>query len=207
MELACAHQSMYLPPILVGFLFFYRMMFGGVMTDHPIVKQFSVVTSSAGLLSDTLVQTLTTLVNATQTNAVVVSQLSLSLLHRLGHTLSMVVVNIQRMMTTIYPSLALTKHLASLRIQFGTVAQQTYASTSTLLGTLQSFFVPPQPTMYERAYVGLLVGSSLLVVALTLYSLTDRRTKTLESSHTHVDHQEKTPPLRRNPVRRKTKVT
>ncbi len=230
MELALAEKSVYLPPLVVGALFVYRLVFGGLMTNHPILKPYIVVSSILSSSFDNMYSSVSSLFSK-PTNALVINQTSVSILNTLANQMSLVVVSLQRMLTTILRSVlqirstiiqsvyaivtSVTSILASIRFHFHTVTQQTYNTSSNLFTALQgkvteiqTFFYPPPKSFLDKAQIGLLVVGSLIILGVTVYFLSTSRTKTitLPEPEKVVETQEEPAPVRRNPVRRKTKA-
>jgi hypothetical protein len=237
METALVEKSIYLPPILVGALFLYRTMFGGVMTEHPITKPYTLLASIIQIASDNLLHSLMQFVNATHGKVMIVKESSFSALQGLVNTMNLVLVNIHRMMTMITRTVNLvvttitknlysivttvTETLSTIRFYFKTVAHQTYNSSSNMftalkekttgiemmVASIRAFFFPPQKNTLEYIYLGALITVAFLVVAATVYYLSKGRTKTVELpvvADEPVKPQQEA--VRKNPVRRKTKV-
>lgn len=234
METALVEKSIYLPPIVVGFLFVYRTLFGGVLTEHPITKPYTLLASSIQIAADTMIRGMLELVNATHAKAMVLKQTYLM------NAMNMVTVNIYRMMTVVTRNVNLlvsalanslysivttvTETLSLIRFHFKTVVHQTYNSTSNMftalhkktsgfemmLTNVRAFFFPPQKNTLDYFYLGTLVTVAFLVLAVTVYYLSKGRTKTVEipvAIEEPVKMQEETvTPVRKNPVRRKAKV-
>lgn len=224
MELAVIEKSAYLPPILVGALFLYRSLYGGIMNEHPITKSYTVLSSSIQFVSNEVLQNLFQFVNATQAKALAIKHTSLS-------AMNMVAVNIHRMVTMVIQNVnllvaailnSLYATLSTIRFHFTTVIQQTYNSTSNMFTALKektsgvemffanirAFFLPPQKNTFEYIYIGALITVAFLVVAATVYYLSKQRVKTVELPASIEEEPvfEPVKPLRKNPVRRKAKV-
>lgn len=153
MELARTEQSLYFPPVLVGALFAYHSWFGGILTEHPILKSYAVLK----VVYDTLLHTLMTFVNTTHAKALVVK-------HSLTTTLNMTLVNMYSMMTRLNQSIT----------SFSTRAGAFFAP-------IKAFFVPPSaPPVLDTLYIGAIIGLSLLVVGFTVYILSTNQMKVIE---------------------------
>ena len=226
MELALAEKSIFVPPLIVGGLFLYRTMFGGVMTTHPITEPYRMVS----LAFDTIYQSLCNLFNSVQSRTLVLKQSSVAVLNTLANNLSKIIVSIQRMMTMVVRNIhqmrgvviqtfyqvveTLTNALSQIRFHFQTVTQQLFNSSSNMFTALQDkvvdfhrFFFPLPKTFYDYTYIGVAICLSILVIAFTIYYLSKSRVKTFEVPEATSEPVKTEPtPVRRNPVRRKAKM-
>lgn len=156
MELALAEKSTYLPPLIVGALLFYRIVFTGLMTNHPILKPVAYVVSTTSFIADRILYSITSLMGYTHTKALVVRNTSSALVSTFLNSMSMALEIIQRMFSTVSFQIKnvyqmasnmtsnayavvvkTTDALTSIRFQFQTVVFQSYNFTASMFGTLQ----------------------------------------------------------------------
>jgi hypothetical protein len=226
MEQALAEKSIFLPPLIVGALLAYRTFFLGLMTNHPILKPYLLVSSFLSFTFDKM-----TGLFAAPSKSLLVNQTSLTILNTFTNSMSLVVVSIQRMLTTVVRSVFkiqstmilrvysivtnLTNALSEIRFRFHTVTHKTYNTSSNLFTALQgkvtevqTFFFPPPKSIYLKVQLGAVLLGSFLVLAFTIYYLSKLRTKTvtLPEPVKVEDLPKSNTPVRRNPVRRKAKA-
>lgn len=156
MEIALAEKSVYLPPFIVGALMFYRIMTGGLLTNHPVLKPIAYAVSTVSYIADRMMYSLTSFMGYTHNKALVIRQSSSALVS----TLSMALVNVHQMLigairnVVVFTSkmtnnayavvVRTTEAFASLRFQTYTVVYNLY---SNMTSSLYSVVVKTQDSL------------------------------------------------------------
>jgi hypothetical protein len=247
MEVALAEKSVFIPPLIIGVVLFYRTMMYGLFTNHPILRPLTYAVTAVSFVSDKIMNSVSYLIGSSQEKALVVQSTSVAILDSVVNTMALVVHQVQSVlslirfqvrnlfvvasnMTTGLLSIVSkpVEALGSIRFHFQTVVHQsanfttgiftsiqknTEAVTSTY-SMLRNYLFPKPKSFMDHLpmVIGFLVAFT--VIALTVYYLSQLRQRTVElptepEKHVTIMEPEKskdTPPVRRNPVRRKAKV-
>lgn len=203
MDIALAERTAFLPPMVVGALFFlYRNTLFAAQT-HPLTRPFVALLSGVTYLSNTMLSSLTNLMSSANEKALVLRETSLMATNTLFKNIAQVFQSIRFLLVSIVHQISsvilssvsnivtkTTELLSSIRFHFTTTIHQTYNFTASLFSTLQdrvqqspswfmniyTFFFPTPKSSYEMIYIGVGITVSLALIALTWYHLGQRKT-------------------------------
>lgn len=202
MEVALAERTTFLPPMIVGALFFlYRNTLFAAQT-HPLTRPFVALLSGVTFLTNSMLSSLTNLMRSGNEKALVVRETSLMVTNSLFKNVLQVFQNIRFLVASIVNQISsvvqsalsnmltkTTELLHSIHFHFNTTVHQSYNFTASLFSTLQdriqqssswftriyTFFFPTPKTSYEKVYIGIGITVSLALIALTWHYLGQRK--------------------------------
>lgn len=156
MEFAVAEKTVYIPPLMLGMILFYRQFMYGFWYKHPILRPIVMLTSGFKYVADNLMGSLSSFMSSSQEKAVAVRHSSVAILDTLTNSMVAVVFYVQNILSQIhfqaknvlmvfsnmtagvYGIFTKTSDVfESIRFEFRTVLHQTYNFTTGMFTSLQ----------------------------------------------------------------------
>lgn len=157
MEFAVAEKTVYIPPLMLGIILFYRQFMYGFWYKHPVLRPIVMLTSGFKYVADNLMGSLSSFMSSSQEKAVAVRYSSVAILNTLTNNMVAVVFYVQNILSQIrfqaknvlmvfsnmtagvYGIFTKTSDVfQSIRFEFRNVLHQSYNFTTGMFSSIQT---------------------------------------------------------------------